>query len=1057
MRTTILITAIVVSVIAAGNAHAAVTENFMFLPGQSSVIQTGGMAGTGKTYQITGQLQLTVDFTEMTASFDWVDAIATDSLSLEAISLDQLFFMTQLVGTVVNAATIEFTAPSLPPCSDYRLTLTRAGDLIHITGGYCDCFPDGYCYEIDALAEKVSSGWTYQYADDFTTSRAQIDSYIHSVFWPGQAFPPPEPYLHYYANPAGDRAIVFMDYLGQPAHLGYCFPIDTPQPHRIVEGILKIDVEFPENAYVSQSPPGYLMYSLSADGHNWSTPEQLNAGQNQIPLKSIQGTCYVIFLGTRAAIDNLSVHLSSPPATIYVPAQYPTIQDAINAAADYDVIEVAPGTYTGPGNCDIQFLGKAITLTSRAGPDTTIIDCQTDFTPGGPAAGTQHRGFYFHQAESPRSVLRGFTITNGGIRGSEIPPDNMRWTMSPAHPIGAGIYCEFSSPTIVDCIVTNCATELGAGIGCVGGAPTIADCLVENCTAGGFGPAESGGAGAAIGIIRQADVKITNCIFRNNKLYHNGLGAAAYLRRAAAAFANCQFNANGPFTTDGFMFAGAAYASDPQTVLSLRNCILSDNAAVAGAAVYAQAGDPIIDCNGLDCQTCHVTLTNCTVANNRVIEGPWARPVGDAAIQSDAANIRIKNSIVWYNQGLQIHLTDPPQNPVTYSDVQGGYPGPGNIDDPPLFAPVAIPDYHLQSLYGRFYPPTGQWVIDPAHSPCIDAGDPNCPVANEPLPNGDRINMGAYGGTREASKGHARIVYHVDAINGDDANDGLTKQTAFATIQAGIDAADHADVVMVWPAVYVEDVAFLGKAITVQSAADAAVVKARSDYAFSFFAAETKNAVLRNFVITDSPYGIYCDNGARPTLKNLTVAGNGFGIAVWPGADPNISQCILWDNEIGDLFSDMASTGAAYTCIQRPLPDDAGPGNFSDDPLFADPNNADYHLQSTLGRYWPQHNIWVLDEALSPCIDAGNPNEYPGRERMPNGGRLNIGAYGGTPFASMSKWPLAADTDFNGTINWKDFAVLADTWLDTLPWAPVNAARPDIILPMNGKPMPPPM
>ncbi|HNS22481.1 MAG TPA: hypothetical protein PKH24_18400 [Sedimentisphaerales bacterium] len=63
-------------------------------------------------------------------------------------------------------------------------------------------------------------------------------------------------------------------------------------------------------------------------------------------------------------------------------------------------------------------------------------------------------------------------------------------------------------------------------------------------------------------------------------------------------------------------------------------------------------------------------------------------------------------------------------------------------------------DYHLKSQAGRWDPNSGRWVEDDVTSPCIDAGDPNSPVGDEPQPNGERINMGAYGGTAEASKSH---------------------------------------------------------------------------------------------------------------------------------------------------------------------------------------------------------------------------------------------------------------------------------------------------------------
>ena len=81
-------------------------------------------------------------------------------------------------------------------------------------------------------------------------------------------------------------------------------------------------------------------------------------------------------------------------------------------------------------------------------------------------------------------------------------------------------------------------------------------------------------------------------------------------------------------------------------------------------------------------------------------------------------------------------------------------------------------------------------------------------------------------------------------------------------------------------------------------------------------------------------------------------------------------------------------------------------GNLSTDPLFADSKNGDYHLRSQYGRYVPATGKWVLDGMTSPCIDAGDPSEHPRNERMPNGSLINMGAYGGTPYASMSDGPV---------------------------------------------------
>jgi hypothetical protein len=76
----------------------------------------------------------------------------------------------------------------------------------------------------------------------------------------------------------------------------------------------------------------------------------------------------------------------------------------------------------------------------------------------------------------------------------------------------------------------------------------------------------------------------------------------------------------------------------------------------------------------------------------------------------------------------------------------------GNLSVNPRYADLAGEDYHLMSKAGRWSPTTRTWVKDTVTSPCIDAGDPASPFDEEPTPNGGRVNMGAYGNTREASK-----------------------------------------------------------------------------------------------------------------------------------------------------------------------------------------------------------------------------------------------------------------------------------------------------------------
>lgn len=77
--------------------------------------------------------------------------------------------------------------------------------------------------------------------------------------------------------------------------------------------------------------------------------------------------------------------------------------------------------------------------------------------------------------------------------------------------------------------------------------------------------------------------------------------------------------------------------------------------------------------------------------------------------------------------------------------------GTGNMSADPFFADAESKDYHLRSTAGRWAAENKRWVIDSQDSPCIDAGDPVNDYSNEQEPNGNRMNLGAYGNTLEAS------------------------------------------------------------------------------------------------------------------------------------------------------------------------------------------------------------------------------------------------------------------------------------------------------------------
>ncbi len=305
---------------------------------------------------------------------------------------------------------------------------------------------------------------------------------------------------------------------------------------------------------------------------------------------------------------------------------------------------------------------------------------------------------------------------------------------------------------------------------------------------------------------------------------------------------------------------------------------------------------------------------------------------------------------------------------------------------------------------------------------------------------GGGFGGGGFGGGELEEEILTQNYFYVDAVHGNDDNEGLTPGTAFATIQRGIDTAMEGDVIRVYPGLYQEEINFLGKALVVQGVtagtAGIPVLNNPGDFAVSFYNGEGPDSILKNFIIRNNFMAVFIV-GSSPTISNLTITDNIYGIEASDGSDPNISNIIFWNNINSDIFGCLAR----YSRIN-----DTGidAGNIDGNPLFVDPENGDYRLCSNRGRYWPEHNVWVLDQVTSPCIDGGDPNAEPLYEPEPNGGRINMGAYGGTLQASLSPYQL---TSFPGQAsNPSPADGAADVEMDViLSWTQgVNATSHDV-------------
>ncbi|MGE5295246.1 MAG: hypothetical protein ACM3VT_10500 [Solirubrobacterales bacterium] len=302
-------------------------------------------------------------------------------------------------------------------------------------------------------------------------------------------------------------------------------------------------------------------------------------------------------------------------------------------------------------------------------------------------------------------------------------------------------------------------------------------------------------------------------------------------------------------------------------------------------------------------------------------------------------------------------------------------------------------------------------------------------------PDGESLYFGRWPDGRDMDIYVSRrgSVYLVDGAHGNDQWDGLSSRTAFRTIQQAVDVAGDGDVVAVYPGVYREEVHLSGKAIILRSVADAAVIEAPEGSAVSFIRGETADTVLQNFVIANSYVGILCSHSS-PTIVNVTVSGNVMGAEAYGDSNPVLSNSIFW----GNLRSDLCGCQATYSCIER---GGSGERNFSEDPLFVDPAGGDYHVRSERGRYWPEHDLWVLDDVSSPCIDGGDPTAEFSSEPKPNGNRRNVGAHGGTPYAERSELPFTGDINGDGVFDATDYGLFMMLWQEQTGPASSPAVR----------------
>jgi hypothetical protein len=287
------------------------------------------------------------------------------------------------------------------------------------------------------------------------------------------------------------------------------------------------------------------------------------------------------------------------------------------------------------------------------------------------------------------AVLDGFTITGGNAFAGQ---------RTGVSSYGGGLHIETASPVIRHCLITgNAAADYGGGLYVRGQcAPTLVDCAIADNW--------SGGLGGGVFVNWDGGVHMDRCLISGNAASLHGGGISCYAN-GSLLLSNSIVSGNVAVTA-GFGRGGGLYCS--QSTAALNHCTFLGNSAAVGASIACDSGDP-----------------------------------------PGKSEVAVANCILW-DPG-SISNNDGSTIQVAYSDVQGGWPGQGNLNVEPGFLAAGRWDAGRTSND----PGDDTWSDGDYHlaweSPCVDAGDP-CAVADAAQMDfaglarfsGLRVDMGAY-------------------------------------------------------------------------------------------------------------------------------------------------------------------------------------------------------------------------------------------------------------------------------------------------------------------------
>jgi hypothetical protein len=415
---------------------------------------------------------------------------------------------------------------------------------------------------------------------------------------------------------------------------------------------------------------------------------------------------------------------------------YTDLQTALSQAGSGQTIEVAQGSYQPTTGTDrtatfqlidgVEVNGGYAGVTGENPGDRNVSLYPTilsgDIGTTGDSSDNSYNVVTGSGTDST-AVLNGFTITGGNADGA-----------TASNQYGAGLINSDGSPTINNCTFTNnLASGGGAAIDNYGSstAPQISNCtFTNNVVSNGVGGAVANATGAAAlfqnctftansagagvgGAVDDynATTKYIQCLFIDN--FSSSDGGAVETVMSTTSFTDCSFEGNTSAGADG---GGAVYAANDPS-LAFVNCAFVGNTAANG---YGGA---------LENDASSLSIVNCTFTANT------ASFAGGAVGNYDATSPATSNSIFWNDSAptsSEIYDYGTTNPTVTYSDVDGGSAGTGNIDADPMF--VRNPSPGADGVWGTADDDYGNLQLQ-AGSPAIDFG------SNAAIPVGIRSDL----------------------------------------------------------------------------------------------------------------------------------------------------------------------------------------------------------------------------------------------------------------------------------------------------------------------------